>query len=230
MVVLLHGWNGWPGNWDRIAAGLQAAGHEVYTPRLPVRPLAQSIRADAERLARYLRDTDRGGRPLALQPVVLCGYSRGGLVARAYLRDHGGAYVAGLAHVGVPHQGIPWARLRWLRPLAGLTEMAADSGFLHWLNADLTDLGRIPQLAVCGRAADLDGPNDLIVWEESASLGGRLPCAHVDLRPGTDAWHGNLINRAWYSAPRTPLCSSDRCWPLTLLHLLDFLNHTGNPG
>lgn len=226
-VVLIHGWNGWPGNWQRIAGRLQAAGHAVFVPRLPIRPLRESVRADAMRLHDYLQQAVRDGRPLAEQPVVLCGYSRGGLVARAYVRQYGGDHVAGIVHVAVPHLGCPWGRLKLLRPLAGLAEMEEGSPLLRWLNADLSDLERIPQLAICGRANDWNGYNDLVVWEASATLGGRLPCACVDLLPATDAWHGNLINRAWIRVPLPHFGATDRCWPVTLRHLEQFLRTLG---
>lgn len=227
-LVLIHGWNGWPGNWRPIAAGLRAAGYDVYTPRLPVRPLAGSIRPDADALRRFLTATRRGGRPLSEQAVILCGYSRGGLVARAYVRTYGGEQVAGMVHVGVPHLGCPWGRLRLLRPVAGLAELTAGSPVLHWLNANPEELDRIPQLAICGRADDWQGPNDLIVWEDSATLGGRIPAACLALGP--DAWHGNLINRAWIRVPLVAFAASDRCWPLTLSHIRGFAARLGHPS
>lgn len=225
-VVLVLGWNGRPSQWAPIAAGLQAAGYAVYAPTFPINPLRQGITLDADLLAAYLRDTLRDGRPLAEQPLVFIGYSRGGLVARALVRRQGLGTVVGMVHVGVPNLGCPWPYPWPLAPLGRRTElheMLPGSPLLAWLNSDVSDLYRIPQLAVCGRASEHAGYNDLVVWEDSATLGGRIPTAVIDLLPSTAAWHGNLINRYWYRLPSPQYAPSDRCWPITLRYIRGFL-------
>lgn len=215
-VVLVHGWNGWPGNWRPIADGLRAAGWEVSTPRLPIRPWRETVRHDAHLLDAYLR-----GAGLADKPLVLVGYSRGGLVNRAYLREFGHGQIRGVVDIGVPHQGAPIAGLRLLRPVAGILEMQQGAGLFEWLAGAPYPPAGCPELAIVGRASDTGGFNDLLVWEESATLGGRLSHVTIDLLPERDAWHGNLINRAWIRGP-VP-APSDLVWPRTLFHLNQFL-------
>lgn len=264
-LILVHGWYGRGAHWGSVAAGLAQAGWPVFVLDLPPTLTQQRVRQDAHRLAGYMARTSHAGRALAEQPVVLAGYSRGGLVIRAYLQVGRSELVRGMVHVGAPHLGTPLARpgggllltgpavdpgtgpgsgglqIRLeggpalaipvagpvagalAGPVAGALEMAPESDLLRWLDQgpDLPSL--CPQLAICGRAWDWSGLNDLFVWEESASLGGRLPVAAIDLRPSLDAWHGNLVNRSWFSAPLAGLRPSDRVWPQTLEHIRRFL-------
>jgi pimeloyl-ACP methyl ester carboxylesterase len=70
-------------------------------------PLA-SIDALAGRLA---EEIERVCAQTRASRVVLIGHSMGGLIARAYLRDHGAARVARLITLGSPHHGSTLARL-----------------------------------------------------------------------------------------------------------------------
>lgn len=222
-VVLIHGWNGWPSNWQPVARELAAAEWPVFTPRLPLPSFRNSIRHDAATLDRYLRQHQHAGKPLAEQPILLVGYSRGGLVARSYTRQFGTANVRGMVHIGVPHLGVPVASLALFRPVTGLMEMKAGSEVLAWLNESGKGLDDTPQLAIWGHANDISGPNDLVVWQQSATLDGRIPGVAIDLRPNADAWHGNLINKFWWPIPVQGAVRSERVWPETVRHLREFM-------
>jgi len=63
-------------------------------------------------LARQLADEiERICEETQASQVVLVGHSMGGLIARAYLRDHGAARVARVITLGSPHHGSALARL-----------------------------------------------------------------------------------------------------------------------
>jgi pimeloyl-ACP methyl ester carboxylesterase len=223
VVVLVHGWNGTPGNWTPIAEALRQDGRAVLTPRFPIDPWRRTLRRDAGILADFMAQTEHAGRPLAEQPALLVGYSRGGLVARAYQLLHRPERLAGMVHIGVPHLGCPIAAAALILPVAGLKEMDEDSDLLARLNLTPGLLSQCPQLAICGRADTVGGYNDLIVWEESATLSGRLPAAVVDLLPSAEAWHGNLICPWWIRLPWAKLKPNPGVWPHTLHHLRRFL-------
>jgi triacylglycerol esterase/lipase EstA (alpha/beta hydrolase family) len=63
--------------------------------------------------------------------VALVGHSMGGLVARAYLRRHGGEKVSLLMTLGTPHHGSVHA---WLFPGTSLGQLRPDNPWLAELN------------------------------------------------------------------------------------------------
>ncbi len=106
-VLLLHGvlCNG--GVWRAVRRHLAQRGiGPVYT--LSYGPPLGSIDDFAEQTARKIDDILSA---TGATSVVLVGHSMGGLVARAYLRRHGGAKVRRLITVGTPHEGSAHARL-----------------------------------------------------------------------------------------------------------------------
>jgi len=64
--------------------------------------------------------------------VVIVGHSMGGLVARAYLRRHGGARVRRLITVGTPHQG---SMLAYIFPGVALSQLRPRNAWLAELGA-----------------------------------------------------------------------------------------------
>ena len=63
--------------------------------------------------------------------VALVGHSMGGVVARAYLRRHGGAKVSSLMTLGAPHHGSVHA---WLFPGTCLAQLRPGNAWLAALN------------------------------------------------------------------------------------------------
>ncbi|MEO8847902.1 MAG: alpha/beta fold hydrolase [Casimicrobiaceae bacterium] len=59
--------------------------------------------------------------------VMIVGHSMGGLIARAYLRTHGGARVARVVTLGTPHHG---SRFAWLAAGACLAQIRPQSAWL----------------------------------------------------------------------------------------------------
>jgi pimeloyl-ACP methyl ester carboxylesterase len=217
-VILVHGWNGNPGNWGLVAQRLRLDGWTVYTPRLSFKPWRATIEHDARLLANYIDTT-----ALTTRPMVLVGYSRGGLVIRAYQQNHSPGNLVGVVYIGVPHYGCPVSTISLFRPFGGLSEMAANSGLIERLNANLYSLRECPHLAICGRATTLGGYSDLIVPEESATMNGLLTNVSIDLMPSTDAWHGNLIRPWWAPIPLPGVTPRDTVWPVTAGHISRFL-------
>jgi pimeloyl-ACP methyl ester carboxylesterase len=76
-IVLVHGAFGRAANWDRVAPGLRAAGHEVEAIDLPGQGEDRTPVAEVtlERYAEKVCETLAGGAP-----AVLVGHSMGGMV------------------------------------------------------------------------------------------------------------------------------------------------------
>jgi pimeloyl-ACP methyl ester carboxylesterase len=129
-VLLVHGYVCNRGAWSWFRRKLAAHGEAVWAVTLE--PVYTSI----DDLARILADCIDELRAATGAPqVVLVTHSMGGLVARAYLRDHGAARVARLVSIGAPHHGSVHAHLgagenarqmepnsRWLEALARAEE------------------------------------------------------------------------------------------------------------
>ena len=125
-LLLVHGYVCNRGAWWRFGRELAARGETVWAVTLE--PVYTSI----DDLARVLAVRVHELRSATGAPqVVLVTHSMGGLVARAYLRDHGAAKVARLVTIGAPHHGSVHAHLgagenarqmepgsRWLEALA----------------------------------------------------------------------------------------------------------------
>jgi pimeloyl-ACP methyl ester carboxylesterase len=93
--------------WRSIARRLAARGMKNLVAVTLEPPLA-SIDALAHQLA---GEIERICEATQAAQVVLVGHSMGGLIARAYLRDHGAARVARVITLGSPHHGSALARL-----------------------------------------------------------------------------------------------------------------------
>jgi triacylglycerol lipase len=121
-ILLLHG------------VGCNAGVWSGFRRRLEQRGLGRSTRF---RTARRLRpsNTSRPGRgtdkrhrvATGASQVVLVGHSMGGLVARAYLRQYGGAKVRRLITIGTPHHGSMHA---WLMAGVSLAQMRPANAWL----------------------------------------------------------------------------------------------------
>jgi len=126
-VLLVHGFLCNRQVWRPMAAWLAARGHAIEA--IDLEPVFGSIDAYADRVDAAVRALQaRTGR---LQVALVC-HSMGGLAARAYLRAHGTAAVAGVVTLGTPHRGTFHARFGHGRNAA---QMRQDSAWLQALDA-----------------------------------------------------------------------------------------------
>jgi triacylglycerol lipase len=105
-LLLIHGYGCSRAAWWWQRRGLEAAGWRVATINLE--PLYTSIDHYLEPVAQRI---DEVLAATGATQLVLVGHSMGGLVARAYLRQHGAAKVARLVTLGTPHGGSELARV-----------------------------------------------------------------------------------------------------------------------
>ena len=104
-VLLVHGYGCNSGYWHFMSRALRRADISHYTVDLePVfAGIDQFVPALHARVEEICQKTGQ-------QKLIIVGHSMGGLVARAYLRDHGAARVARVITLGTPHRGTGLAR------------------------------------------------------------------------------------------------------------------------
>jgi triacylglycerol esterase/lipase EstA (alpha/beta hydrolase family) len=127
-VVLLHGVLCNAGVWRSLKKRLKRAGiGPVYAPSYGP-PLA-SIDLFADQVA---AEIDRVLAITGASQVSIVAHSMGGIVARAYVRKHGGAKVRRVITIGTPHQGSVHA---WLFPGTSLGQLRPGNAWLTELPA-----------------------------------------------------------------------------------------------
>jgi triacylglycerol esterase/lipase EstA (alpha/beta hydrolase family) len=131
-VLLLHGYGCNSGYWAHLAPLLDAAG--ISYASVDLEPVAGDIDG-------YVATVERAVDALCAasgrRQVAIVAHSMGGLVARAWLRDHGAGRAARVITLGTPHHGTALARFglgrnafqmrpgsAWLRALAGSEDAA----------------------------------------------------------------------------------------------------------
>ncbi len=126
-VLLVHGYICNHRVWDKIALALHQAGHPVLA--ITLEPLFTSIDDYVPQLQQAVAQLQQAtGRT----QLALVGHSMGGLVLRAWLRQHGSAPVAKIITLGTPHQGT---RMAGWSPTTNVAQMAWHSSWLHALQA-----------------------------------------------------------------------------------------------
>ena len=139
-VVLVHGFMDTGSVFKSLQHQLESNGHRCLAPSL--RP--HDARHGIEPLAECLRQEIESQIPHR-QSFTLIGFSMGGLVARHYLQQLGGAKrCERLITISSPHQGTLTA---WLHPSKGAQQMRPGSGFLKDLAATESCLGEIPVIS-----------------------------------------------------------------------------------
>lgn len=167
-VVVVHGYLSNRGTLVGLARALDAAGiGPVFVPTLPA--IFAPIETFAGHLERVVREvTEATGQPR----VVLVCHSMGGLMARAYLRDHGAARVAGLVTLGSPHHGTVIAALGSGR---NARQMRTGSAFLRDLAQAEGGAGPgCPALSIYTVHDNLVAPQDSsrLPWARNVCLHG----------------------------------------------------------
>ena len=129
-VLLVHGYGCNSGYWHFMSRALRRAGigHHGIDLEPILAGIDQFVPALHARIEEICRQTGQA-------QVIIVGHSMGGLVARAYLRDHGAGRLARVITLGTPHRGTGLARfgaghnsrqMRW-------TGSAADGRCSAWL-------------------------------------------------------------------------------------------------
>jgi pimeloyl-ACP methyl ester carboxylesterase len=138
-AVLLHGFLCNRGFWNPWLRELRSADRAFIAVNLE--PVFGAIDCYTEIIdAAIARVTEVTGQP----PILIC-HSMGGLAARAWLRDFGGARVHRIVTLGTPHRGTWMARFsrslngqqmrigsEWLRRLEGERSGAHETPFTCW--------------------------------------------------------------------------------------------------
>lgn len=171
-VILVHGYLSNRGTLCGLARALDAAGvAPVFVPSLP------AVFAPVETFAAHLAEVVEEVVAASGQPrVILVCHSMGGLAARAYLREHGPARVAGLVSLGSPHHGTALAAMA-----AGANgrQMRRDSEFLRGLERAEGEAGPgCEALSIYTVHDNLVAPQDSsrLAWARNVSVHG---VAHV---------------------------------------------------
>ena len=185
-VLLVPGYGGDGSSLQALAAALRAAGRNaVVVPR--VGDGRGDLDAQAVALAALATQVrEETGAP----SVDVVGFSAGGVVARLWVRDHGGGAVARrVLTLGSPHHGSSQAALG-----AGLAagcptaceQLVPDSDLLRRLNArDETPDG--PAWVTLRSTAD-----QVVTPVDSAALEGALNVVVQDLCPQAETSHAEL--------------------------------------
>lgn len=186
-VVLVPGYGGTPSSVTALAERLRADGHPVAVVTLP-----GDGTGDIPQMAAELDRVVTAALPTA-SAVDVVGYSMGGLVARVWARDLGGATVARrIVTVGTPHQGTEAAALAALAGACppACQQMQPDSELLGRLAAgDPTPAG--PAWVSVWSADD-----ETIRPPESSVLEGASNVRLQDGCPGVTVDHGGLVRDA----------------------------------
>jgi pimeloyl-ACP methyl ester carboxylesterase len=246
-ILMVPGYNEPPEHFDLLrrgtplVPGLDAYGIESITFAEFDDTLSERI----DRFARYVTQLKESGRPF---PIVLLGYSLGGLVVRGFLRryPHRAGEVSHTIMIATPNWGVqtymlPQIHIMLRTPDKAFGDMDIYSEFMAWLNGtsghwELTPRGwhdwvldtepwvgppGAKMLSIAGLVPSRGGDNDGLVWADSATLGSRIP-AHFIVGP-----HANHMNIIGHFDPFIMLSkgflANDRVWPLTLRAVTRFL-------
>ena len=185
-VLLVAGYGGRVESLDPLVKDLRAVGRTAIVVQ-PVGGNTGDLQLEAAHLGRVVEQLQRdSGAP----SVDVVGYSAGGVVARLWVREHGGAARARrVLTLGSPHHGTSQATLGL--DLAGgcavaCEQLVPDSDLLRRLNAgDETPDG--PLWATVRTTFD-----QVVTPVDSAALAGALNLVVQDSCPRSTAGHGDL--------------------------------------
>jgi triacylglycerol lipase len=185
-VLLVPGYGGGTGGLEQLATRLRAAGRDAT-----VVPLPGDGTGDLDRQADVLQAAVHKAVAGGASSVDVVGYSAGGVVARLWARDHGGAREARrIVTLGSPHHG---------------TDLAAVAGLLAPSSCPLACRQLVPGSPLLGALDRGDetpaGPRWVSIWTrqdqvvtppDSARLSGALNVVVQDVCPGRSVAHGDL--------------------------------------
>jgi triacylglycerol lipase len=147
-VLLVHGANGSPANFDQMVSWLRADGYDPYTVDLGIP--GTDTRANAKKIGTKV---DEIKKATGADKVYLVGHSMGGLSARYYIKVLDGLqHVASYTAFGVPQHGHP--------PLCFVVpDLCTNSPILKALNRDDDTPGSIPYTSIASRQAHPEEAN-----------------------------------------------------------------------
>ena len=166
-ILLLHGVGCNAGVWSGLRRHLAKCGiGPVYA--LSYGPPLASIEHFADQVADRIAGIEAA---TGAGQVVLVGHSMGGLVARAYLRQYGGAKVRRLITIGTPHHGSMHA---WLMAGASLAQMRPANAWLSALNGNAEGANGVPVASIWSWHDSMVTPqtSSRIRWGENIVLTG----------------------------------------------------------
>ena len=136
-VVLVHGFWDTGAIFDPLVAILEKQGCRCFAPTLRPNDFRDGVRAETRRLRAAVE-----GRFGQDAPVVFVCMSMGGLAARDYVENLGGARrTRAMFFIATAHRGTLWAATS---PRRGVRELAAGSAFIRALNARAGAMAGIP--------------------------------------------------------------------------------------
>jgi pimeloyl-ACP methyl ester carboxylesterase len=245
-MVMVPGYNEPPTHFDTLRRGNNGAkGLDAYgIDSITFGECDDTLRERIDRFAVFVDDLKKQGKTF---PIVLLGYSLGGLVVRAFLRRYP-ERVRDVSHVimiSTPNWGVevfamPFITKMLRMPDRSFGDMDLRSDFMRWLNGTSgqwkdTQRGRAwvldsepwtappgtRMLVIQGLIPARGCDNDGLVWGDSATLGSRLPARFI---VGPHANHMNVIGHF------DPLVmfgkgflANERVWPLTLRAVTQFI-------
>jgi len=185
-VLLVSGYGGSTRSLQPLRLALRSAGRDVVVVP-PVQAGTGDIRSQAAALARRAR---AAARRFSAPSVDVVGYSAGGVVARTWVRDFGGASLARrVLSVGSPQHGTELAELAvgiGGRCPAACRQLEPGSSMLRRLNGrDETPRG--PLFVSVWSTAD-----HVVVPTGSARLDGAVNFTVQSVCPGARTEHGDL--------------------------------------
>jgi triacylglycerol lipase len=185
-VLLVPGYGGNGQSLQPLATALRSAGRTAVIVE-PVGDGTGDLRVQAEHLGQV---ASRVREDAGAASVDVIGYSAGGVVARLWIRDDGGAKVARrVLTLGSPHHGTSQAALgaEFAGGCAAACEqLIPNSDLLRRLNAgDETPDG--PLWATVRSSSD-----EVVTPVDSAALSGALNIVVQDACPGSTTAHGEL--------------------------------------
>lgn len=184
-VLLVPGYGGSTVALEALAGRLRQAGRDATVVRLPGNGTGE-LAGQADVLDRAARAALAGGAP----SVDVVGYSAGGVVARLWVAEEGGAAVARrIVTLGSPHHGTSVAALgASLFPgscPAACRQLVPSSALLSGINADETPAGPV-WVSVWSTEDQVVTPPD------SARLDGALNVPVQEVCPGARPTHAQL--------------------------------------
>jgi hypothetical protein len=185
-VLLVSGYGGSTRSLEPLRRALRSAGRDVVVVP-PVRGGTGDLRTQAAALGRRAR---AAARRFSSPSVDVVGYSAGGVVARTWVRDFGGASLARrVLSLGSPQHGTELAELAvgiGGRCPPACRQLEPDSSLLRRLNArDETPRG--PRFVSVWSTADR-----VVVPTGSARLAGALDFTVQSVCPAARTQHGDL--------------------------------------
>lgn len=253
-MVMVPGYNEPPEHFDLLRRGTPAVrGLDHFgIDSVTFGEFNDTLGERIDRFAAFIADLRAEGHAF---PIVLLGYSLGGLVVRGFLRryEYRSHEISHAIMIATPNWGVQtfalpqfYAMLRI--PDKAFGDMDIYSDCMRWLNGtgghwELTARGwhdwvldaepwigppGVRMLSIAGLIPSRGYDNDGLVWADSATLGSRIP-AHFIAGP-----HANHMNVIGHFDPlimaSKGFLANDRVWPLTLRAVTKFLGAQPQAG